>query len=96
MSSTAEDLSLESTSVEKLLSTSVVKDQAGQRSDIIATPDTNNHSFASTTESGSVITDNEITHPSPNVSYSVSASLANTRKFVSELSEILDEQKSTT
>ena len=84
MSSTA-DLSLESTSVENLLSISVVEDQAGQRSDIIAIPDTNNHSFASTTESDSVITDNEITHPSPNVSYSLSASLANTRKFVSEL-----------
>ena len=93
MSSTAEHLSLESTSAENLLSTSVVEDQAGQCSNIIATPDTNNHSFASTTESDSVITDYEITHQSPNVSYSLSASLANTRKFVSELLEILDEQK---
>jgi len=54
---------------------------------------TTDHSTNAATVSGSVIAANGIAEPSISKLYSLSASLANTRKFVTKLQVILDEQK---
>jgi len=82
------DLSLTSTSVEKDLSLS-----NSSTVDENQTTDPNDDSTNAATVSGSVMAANGIAEQSVSKCYSLSASLANTRKFVTELQVILDEQK---
>jgi len=89
------ELSLASTSAEdiSLVSTSIDEEQAKQPNFTTANPDPNptDNSITTVTVIDSVIADNDSTQPSANVSHSLSASLANTRRFVTELTELLDE-----
>jgi len=75
------------------VSTSIDEEKAEQPNITTANSNPTDNNITTATVSDSVIAANDSTQPSANVSHSLSASLANTRRFVTEITELLDKSK---